>query len=549
MKSLFTVTGPNLKILFCLTPIVASLIVAGISGAEVRHSHISSSGQPSPFAFEVANQSASWTISWNSSLQGNCSGTPSSGTLFLHNENTITKIGPNGQEWTTALPEGYSLLPNPGSNPSCVVSSNGDVYFYMGGPDGNSIVALNSQGLFEWSYTPSGFKLTGISASAGINDEVYVTGISPCYCSQLLVAISADKFPLWNVTEPLSQYGISESYLSPVFSPTGTMFLTIQGYQGGTELIALNAQNGTTEWSFVFNTQNHVLGPSFAPDGTVFVRADTEFFAFTPQGKLKWQTNLPAGLGAIFPGQIMINSNNTVIVNIEYPSTFLEFNSTDGAQIWNHTLSSNLFNLSWMLGVSRYGTIFVQQFKYDYAPIMNGSILYGYSSNGTLKWTLPIDLAPPVEVTGPGLFVDNSGNALVISANNILYSVRDNGSVEWQLALDSALPVSGIDTGVPLYIWFEQSNESLLYAMDAQAYSPQSTTTYVISLYSSSITQIATTKSSTSSQQLSSAETQSNTSNTTLKAGISSTTLEIGVTLSAVVVAALSVIVVLRRRI
>jgi hypothetical protein len=464
------------------------LVISNISGPVMNLEKIgmaSYAQHATSQSYSVLNQSASWSIGWDNSVEETCSGTPPSGTLYVYTDNMITKIGPSGQEWEVALPQNYFLLSSPGFNSFCTVSSVGNVYMYGGGSSGYSVFALNAEGVFQWIYTPTELKMTGISSQAGVNGDIYVTGFASCYCDQIIIAVSPSGVQLWNSTAPLSQNGVAASSLVPVISPNGTIFVTIEGFRGGTELVALAPNNGTTEWSYVFNTENNLFGPLFVPDGTIYVNAETTLFAFTPEGAIKWQATLPGDLGEpSFPGQMLYNSNSTLLINFESPSFILELNSSTGQQIWNATVNSNLIYVSWILGVTPDGTIFVQQFLNHNGIMMNGSSLFGYAANGSQSWSMEANLRPlpGAGSTESGLLVDNDGDALVMAPNNTLYAVDDNGSAVWQFPLLPTLPVSGIDPGQPMYILQSQSNESVLYAINGLPYAPLSITTSTITL-------------------------------------------------------------------
>jgi PQQ-like domain len=525
------------------------LIVSGLFGSFNFNSRSQLGTGSGLLAPGASNQTASWSFTWNNLLEGNCSGTAPAGTLYLYSVNEITKIGPSGQEWTVSLPSGYSLLPNPVDNPSCTVSALGNVYFYAGNLTRRSVFALNSEGALQWVYTPSGITLEGISSQTGTGGDIYVSGFAPCNCNQILLALNPEGVQLWNVTEPLSQYGLADSWLAPVLSPNGTIFVSILGYHSGTGMFALDP-NGTTYWSYVFGSENSILGPVFAPNGDAYVWDGKALFSFAENGSIYWQTNLTANLmgeypGGEFPGQIVINSNDSLLVNMEYPSTIVEFNSTDGAQIWNATLSSNLIYLSWLLGAAPGGTIFVQQFAYNNGVIMNGSSLLGYSANGSKVWSLPTNLLPPATIGGSDLPVDGSGDALVVSVNNTIYSVNSNGSSVWQAPLPEDLPVTGIDAGSPLYIWQSSSNESIIFAIDGQTYSPVLTTS-ILTLASTTTSQL--TASSTTTFQTTSTQASNSTTAPIPVGGIDWSLIETGVLVGSVILVVVALVIALRRR-
>lgn len=476
-------------------------------------------GSPPAFMPNTSNMSASWSIALDSTLQGNCSGTPPPGVDYFYSSDVLSKVSPSGQDWSVALPQGFSFLPNPGSNPSCTVDSFGQVYFYAGGPSGNRVFSLNSSGALLWTLTPPGMILAGISSETSDSGDIYVTGFLSCECNQTIVAVNPEGQLLWNASEPLSQYGIHLSSLVPMLSPNGTILLSIQGFDNGTDLIAMNPNDGIKLWSFLFDTQDHILGPIFSSDGTMYVWDETTLFAFTGTGGLEWQTYLSAGFRGQFPGQIIINSNSTLLVNLEYPSTFLEINSSNGQEIWNATLNTNLVYLSWLLGVGSDGSIFVQQFKWSGGVIMSNSTLFGYSSNGTMMWTLPTILQPPSSIGGPNLLVDNSGDALVLGANNTLYSVASTGSSVWQIQLPANLKIAGIDSGTPTYIWLTSSSQNELYAIDAEPYSPLSTAISYIVLPSSTTSSVGPTT-TYSIYQTTSTQTSNTTSTAPIEGGI-----------------------------
>ncbi len=524
--------------------IALCIIVSGLIGSgfnlSLRSQFETGSGLLAPSS---SNQTASWSFAWNSGLEGNCSGASPTGTLYIYSSNEITKIGPSGQEWTVSLPSGYSLLPNPVDNPSCTVAPAGNVYFFAGNLNSRSVFALNSQGDLQWVFTPGGMTLEGISSETSSGD-IYLTGFASCNCNQILMALNPEGVQLWNVTEPLSQYGIGESWLAPILSPNGTIFVSIFGYHGGTGMFVLDP-NGTTYWSYVFETENRTLGPVFASNGNAYVWDGSALFAFAQNGSIDWQTNLKTDLGGEFPGQILINSNDSLLVNMEYPSTIVAFNSTTGAQIWNTTLSSSLVHLSWLLGVAPGGNIFVQQFMYNNGVIMNGSSLLGFSANGSNLWSLPTNLLPPVTTVGQNFLVDGSGDALVDAVNSTICFINSNGSQVWQSPLPEEIPITGIDDGSPIYIWQSGTNDSIVSAIDAQAYSPMLTTS-ILTLVAATTSQL--TVSSTTTYPETSIQTSNTTTAHIAVGGIDWTVIETGVLVVTVILVVAALVIALRRR-
>jgi outer membrane protein assembly factor BamB len=265
---------------------------------------------------------------------------------------------------------------------------------YIGCADGRLYALDTANGNTRWTFDTGRSSAIYCAPAVAADGTIYV---GSTYLTTLedsvFYAVNPDGTRKWFV----SAGGSVES--SPAIAPDGTVY-----FGAGNGVYAINA-DGTHEWTFP--TNGPVFGsPALAADGTIYVGSDAnEFFALTPQGKVKWQVPVTTGSGA------SLGADGTVYIG-----------TTDG-RLYAFTPDGQLqpgFPVSIGSGIFS-----VPAIRAD------GTILFGANDNavhamnpdGTVKWTTKVgdDVA-----TSPAIADD--GTIYIASAGGTLYAFPGSGS-------------------------------------------------------------------------------------------------------------------------
>ncbi len=155
-----------------------------------------------------------------------------------------------------------------------------------------------------------------------------------------------------------------------VFSHDGQTLYTASTSEK--KLIAIDAINGTINWSFATEAQTYGAGPVVGPDGTIyFGTEDSEgtLYAISASGAQRWKKTL----GSAVKAAPAITSDG-VLYALNNSGTLYALDATSGNEKWKTTLAENATASG--IAVDAEGAV--------YAGTSKG--IWAFTENGTKKW-------------------------------------------------------------------------------------------------------------------------------------------------------------------
>jgi outer membrane protein assembly factor BamB len=168
---------------------------------------------------------------------------------------------------------------------------------------------------------------------------------------------------------------------SPAVAPDGTV--AVVGSSGN--LYSLTP-SGALRW-MVPGVGGHG-GPSFGPDGTVYVGVDRRITAVAPNGTIRWSFVEPAGGQGVIAGPTVGPDGNVYVIS-DYGGLGAFALSPQGALLWSNA-GNPVFTEYGQLGaevVFGAGRLFAGFDEYGAAAT---SILYALTLGGTQIWAVPV---------------------------------------------------------------------------------------------------------------------------------------------------------------
>lgn len=374
----------------------------------------------SPYTGPQTNQTK-WNYTLNSSESMDMSpAIGPDGTIYLpvtirtntHYYCDLKAINSDGTlKWNYTINNGAGS--NSGFTGTPAIGNDGTIYIPGYAEMKGFMLALNSDGTLKWNYINEGS--TGWNSPAIGNDgTIYTSGFyqgeTPMGSRQygILYAINPNGTSKWNYTITEPSYGMSWSYGSPAIGPDGTIYFTgeVASYGSFTSRLYAINPNGTLKWQKIINANppyytNLRTSPLIATDGTIiiapyyynYVDHTTVVYAFNPDGSEKWTINYPHTLGK---GLALASDGTLYLTGWYYKGNnvvgILYAVGPDGSQKWNYTTDYPL-NFNPVIGND--GTVY---FGEGALP----DTLYALNSDGTLKWSLPVQTttAPVIGASG-----------------------------------------------------------------------------------------------------------------------------------------------------
>ena len=208
-----------------------------------------------------------------------------------------------------------------------------------------------------------------------------------------------------------TDYGISSP---PAIGLDGTVYFvdrktltTTPTFTYGSNLYALNP-DGTLKWKLKHENEYYYYhSPAIGPDGTVYIFDYTTLVALTPDGKIKWKFTSEAYYLAIGNDGILYISGDSYLGALT-PEGILKWKYTEIGGISHHIIGLD-------------GTIYVAKNE--------GSLLYAFNPNGTLKWKSECRENYELAVGIDGTIYAGGG----YDKPDMLFSYRIDGTIKWKI--------------------------------------------------------------------------------------------------------------------
>ena len=219
----------------------------------------------------------------------------------------------------------------------------------------------------------------------------------------------------WNTASVASWYQKSANV---VFSNDGQ---TLYSYsQASKQLIALNAITGEVVWIYATDAASYGAGPVVGVDDKIYVGTEDtngSFYAFTPNGTLRWT----AQLGAAVKAAPAVTSDGVVYVLTD-DGTLHALNAEDGSEKWKKTESGKA------------GGVVVDADGNVYFGTNAG--LWSYTSSGSKRWAC--DNSLKVTERGGSLALANGLVYASLKGKNGVAAVdMTTGKMAWSYATTS----------------------------------------------------------------------------------------------------------------
>ena len=414
LKLLLVIAG--LLVVLSISPVMAADGLASSESPKYQGDN-QNTGQ-SPYTGPQTNQTP-WNYTLNSSESIEIApAIGPDGTIYLpvtirtntHTYCDLKAINSDGTlKWNYTINNGeYS---NSAFTGTPAIGSDGTIYIPGFAESGGFLLALNSDGTFKWNYINdcrSGCNSPAIGNDGTIYTTGFYQGETPMGSRQygILYAINPDGTSKWNCTITEPSYGMSYAYGCPAISPDGTIYFIGQVNAASVtgRLYAINP-NGNLKWQKTINANPSYytylrISPVIANDGTIIIAPyyynnvdhTSVIYAFNPDGSQKGTSTylhtMARGLAVANDGTIYLTGwyeeDSTVgILYAIWPNC---------TQKWNYTTDYPL-NFNPVIGND--GTIY---FGEGALP----DTLYALNSDGTLKWSLPVQTttAPVIGASG-----------------------------------------------------------------------------------------------------------------------------------------------------
>jgi outer membrane protein assembly factor BamB len=280
-----------------------------------------------------------------------------------------------GDEFYSYSPDGdlkweYETGSGRATQSGIVIDSSNTIYF---GSRDSCLYALNSDGTYKWKYKTSAPIFQEVIPNIDLQGNIYIT-----VSNGELYSIKPDSNLNWSVTY---ESGFSDT--SPVFSPDGN---TIYIAAHDSNLFALNL-DGSIKWKFSCGTI--LRAPMIDSDGNIyFVPTESPQYLYSLKSdkSIRWKYELPIGI-EIYSTPTIDREGNLYSIGLDsvccpfYPILFsLNYN---GEFRWKYIFDDEESDDFWQpLICDSDGTIYVGS--------TNGYNYYAISSEGELKWKLPL---------------------------------------------------------------------------------------------------------------------------------------------------------------
>jgi outer membrane protein assembly factor BamB len=277
------------------------------------------------------------------------------GSGFAPNNSFLYAVSPSGKlKWK--YPRTVASTP--------AISSDGTIYF---GTSGNDLIALNSNGKFKWQYKTG--NIIKSSPSIANDGTIYFCSFQKNEHDNYLYALSPDGKLKWKY--PAGTVSFSVVGVSPAVGKDGTIYVG----SSDTYLYAITP-NGTLKWKYKTGWQHS--DPAIGSDGTIYFVTnnkdvgigDSYLYALNPNKTFKWKYKTGISDYSSTP---FVSIASSGVIYVAQASNLYAF-TPEGKLKWNNKTANNITGSP---SIGSDGTLFFG---------CKDKNMYSLSSNGTLKW-------------------------------------------------------------------------------------------------------------------------------------------------------------------
>ena len=308
--------------------------------------------------------------------------------------------------WTVDMPDGIFSGP--------VIGEGGNLYF-------GSYYQLDSADHF-YAYAPDGnlrwdFRLgTNRPPQSGIlidsSNTIYFGSLDKYF-----YALNSNGTLKWKY---LTSNPIVE-IIMPNIDLAGKIYFT----NGASELYSLNS-DGTLNWNVNYESGFFNESPSFAPDGkTIYIAGrDSNLFALNIDGTIKWKYSV-----TLVDKGPLVDSDGNIYFDSGYNLYCL---NPDGIIRW--IFNDFVMGSYSMPTIDKNGNIYAIGYELSHQGVEN--LLISIDYEGKLNWSYTFDFKEPDDYWQP-LICDNEGTVYVGSTfGNNYYAISSDGQLKWKLPLN-----------------------------------------------------------------------------------------------------------------
>lgn len=262
------------------------------------------------------------------------------------------------------------------------------------GPDGTvytASYAINPDGTRKWNF------LSGGRSAIGIDGTIYLASGS-------LYALTPDKKVKW-AFPPDSTDG------APAIGSDGTIYHVSTDHY----LYALNP-DGTQRWKAYVGVTRSI--PAIGADGTIYVGTYLGVYAFESTGLMRWQRH---EYGEVHSG-FAIGANGNVHFGASPPGGFprLYALKSDGSKDWEYVVAD-------LASVPQISIPAIDSSNRIYFCTIRG--IYCLDPGGSLAWKVSLGFVP----SSPAICADGT----IVALGYSLYGFSPNGSIKWTFECDN----------------------------------------------------------------------------------------------------------------
>jgi len=309
--------------------------------------------------------------------------------------------------WQKDIPDGIYCGP--------VIGEDDNLYFgsyYQLLDSSDNFYSYTSDGEIRWKYKLGNNRPPQSGIVIDSSNTIYFGALD-----QYFYALNPDGTLKWRY-----KTGYITELIIPNIDTVGNLYVT-NNPEG--DLLSI-ASDGTLNWKINFDSGFLLKSPAMSPDGEALYIAgkDSDLYAIDLDGNLIWK--FKCGLFRHPP--VVDNDGNIYFIPEESPQKLYSL-KPDGEVRWTVTISSGSIYIYSTPTIDSQGNIYLAQYNR----------LFSYKYDGSFRWRYVFDdstLATTEEIWQP-LICDSEGTIYLGSTYGMYYyAISSEGELKWKLPLD-----------------------------------------------------------------------------------------------------------------